>query len=185
MKHFKSFVSPLCLAALTGALALSTPLVAHAQPDPNNVPKAQNPDNRAVRPRLTPEQRDAQREEMRQRFMTRQLENVGVTDKDQQTAVADYIKGETEAADKLQTSGRALGTALRTQAVTDKQVAVLLNDYNVAIDDNRARRKAAQTKLGEKVDLLKTPRLEAFLTLMGLYGDGPAQGNNWMGRGRG
>ncbi len=184
MKHFKTLVSPLCLAALTCALALSAPLVAQAQPDPNNVPKAQNPDNRAVRPRLTPEQRDAKREEMRQLYMTTQLERVGVTDKDQQTAVADYIKAENDAADKLQTSGGALGTALRTKAVTDKQVAVLLNDYNVAIEDDRARRKAAQKKLGESIDLLKNPRLEAFLTLMGLYGDGPAQGNNWMGRGR-
>ena len=185
MKPFKTLVSPFCLAALTATLALSAPPVAHAQPDPNNAPKAQNPVNRPVRARLTPEQREAQREEMRQRLMTRQLENVGVTDKDQQTAVMDYIKGETDAADKLQTSARTLATALRTDAVTDKQVAVLLNDYNVAIDDDHARRKAAQKKLNESVDLLKNPRLEAFLTLAGFYGDGPAQGNNWMGRGRG
>lgn len=183
MKHFKTLVSPLGLAALT--IALCAPLVARAQPDPNNVPKAQNPVNRAVRPRLTPEQREAQREEMRVRLITRQLAGIGITDKAEQTAVADYIKAENDAADALQTSARALGTAMRTEAVTDKQVAVLLNNYNVAIDDNRARRKAAQTQLGEKVDLLKNPRLEAFLTLMGLYGDGPAQGNNWMGRGRG
>ncbi len=185
MKPFKTLGSPRGLAALTFALALCAPLVARAQPDPNNAPKAQNPINHPVGVRPTPEQRAAQREQMRQRVMTRQLEGLGITDKDQQTTVMDYIQGETEAADKLQTSSRALTTALRTPAVTDQQVAVLLNDYNVAIEDNRTRRKAAQKKLGESVDLLKNPRLEAYLTLMGVYGDGPAQGNNWMGRGRG
>ena len=167
------------------ALALGAPQIARAQPDPNNAPKAENPDNRPVRPRQTREQRDAQREKVRQRFLTRQLENIGVTDKAQQSAVIDYIKGETEAADALQTSSRALATAMRTEAVTDQQVAVLLNDYHVALEDNRARRQTAQKQLNQSVDLLKNPRLEAYLTLAGFYGDAPAQGGNRMGRGRG
>ena len=171
----------LCLALALAASIAAAP-GAHAQPDPNNAPKAQNPDNRPARP--TREQREAQRDEQRQRFMTRQLERIGVTDKDQQTAVTNYIKTETEAGGDIQEKGRALATAMRTEAVTDQQVATLLNDYNVAIEDNRARHQAAQKKLGESVDLLKNPRLEAFLTLMGIYGDGPAQNGNWMGRGR-
>jgi len=169
--------------ALAVAASVATAPAAHAQPDPNNAPKATNPDNRPVRPRLTREQREAQREEQRKRQMTRQLERIGVTDEAQQDAVTNYIQGETDAADELQTSSRALTTAMRTEAVTDQQVATLLNNYNVAIEDNRARRKAAQKKLGESVDLLKNPRLEAFLTLMGVYGDAPVQGGNGV-RGR-
>ena len=186
MKPRKNPIPKICAATLAFAVAASVATApgAHAQPDPNNAPKAVNPDNRPVRPRLTREQRAAQREEQRKRQMARQLEGIGITDKGQQEAVINYINGETDATDKLQTSARALATALRTEAVTDQQVAVLLNDYNVAVDDNRARRKAAQKKLNEGVDLLKNPRLEAFLTLMGLYGDAPAQGGNWM-RGRG
>ena len=173
--------SKFCAAtlALTIVAALATMPAAHAQPDPNNAPKAENPDNRPVRPRPTREQREAARKNQ----MTRQLERIGLTDKTQQDAVIGYIEGETKAADELQTRSRSLSTALRTEAVTDSQVATLLNDYNVAIEDNRARRKAAQTKLGESVNLLEHPRLEAFLTLMGLYGDAPAQNGNWM-RGR-
>ena len=174
----------LCLAIAATASMAAAP-AARAQPDPNNAPKADNPDNRPARPaRLTPEQREAQREQQRTRYMTRQLENIGVTDKEQQTAVMDYVKVETEAGGDIQDKGRALATAMRTEAVTDQQVATLLNDYNVAIEDNRARHKAAQKKLSESVDLLKNPRLEAYLMLMGLYGDGPAQNGNGMGRGR-
>ena len=181
MKPFKNSMALACMAALGLAVAAS-PAV-RAQPDPNNAPKATNPDNRPVPPRLTPQQRQAQREEQRQRQMTRQLQSIGITDKAQQDAVIAYIAGETDAGGELQTSGRALATALRTEAVTDQQVATLLNNYNVALEDNRARRKVAQAKLNESVNLLKYPRLEAFLTLMGLYGDAPAQSGNGM-RGR-
>ena len=170
---------------LAVAASVAAAPVAHAQPDPNNSPKATNPDNRPARPQLTREQREEQREAARKRQMMRQLERIGITDLAQQDAVMNYINGESEAAEKLQTSSRALSTALRTEAITDTQVATLLNDYNVAIEDHRARRKTAQKQLGESIDLLKYPRLEAFLTLMGLYGDAPAQGGNWIGRGRG
>lgn len=180
--RFPQFFVPVALAV---AACAATAPGARAQPDPNNAPKAANPNNRPVRPQLTREQREAQREEQRQRQMTRQLERIGVTAEDQQTAVMDYIKGEADASDELEKSSRDLATAMRTEAVTDQQVATLLNNYNVALEDNRARRKTAQKKLGESVDLLKNPRLEAFLTLSGLYGDAPAQNNNWMRRGRG
>ena len=183
MKHLTHILSG---AALAATLILAP--VAKAQPDPNNAPKADNPDNRAPRanrPQLTPEERQARRDEQRKQFMKRQLERVGVTDEAQQTAVTQYIEGETKASQDLQESGRALGQALRADAISDTQVAALLNTYNVAIDDDRARRKAAQKKLGESVDLLKAPRLEAYLTLMGLYGDGPRAGNFGGGNNRG
>ena len=151
------------------------------KPDPDNAPKAPNPANRQ---QPTPQQRQAQREKQRQRQMQRQLARVGVSDAAQQQAVANYIESETQARQKLQQSSRALATALRGDAITDQQVAILLHDYNVAVDDDRARRVAAQKKLSDEVDLLQKPRLQAFLTLMGLYGDGPdVGGGNWR-RGR-
>ena len=171
------YLRPLLLGA---ALSLSLGSLARAQPDPNNAPKAENPDNRKP---PTREERQAQREAQRQRAITRQLERVGLTNKARQKIVLDYIETETQAQNDLQEKSRALATAMRTEAVTDTQVAVLLNDYNVAVDDDRARHQIAQEKLKQSVELLKLPRLEAFLTLAGLYGDAPSTLNRWTGRG--
>lgn len=174
------------LPATVCALALAAPLVAHAQPDPNNAPKADNPDNRPVRPNnrrepMTPEQR----EEAIARYMKMQIERAGVTDETQQDAVVEYIGDEMDAREDLQESARTLGTALRNQTLTDAQVAGLLNTYMGEIEDDKARRAAAQKKLSETVDMLKVPRLEAMLVLMGAWGDAPNMGGNmWAGRGR-
>lgn len=188
----KTFASPsLRLPLLLAALALPGALAqtALAQPDPNNAPKADNPQNRPLgqgqgqnranrpdRQNMTPEQRDAARKEAMARYMKRQLERMGITDAAQQDAVSTYIEGEQAAREALMESSRALSDALRADAVTDTQVAALLNTYNAAIEDDRIRRTAAQKKLGESVDLLKAPRLEAFLTLMGFYGEGTGFG---------
>ena len=178
MKIFKISVSKLCLTALAATLLMAAPQMAQAQPDPNNVPKAENPDNRPVRPNprdMTPEQREA----MMERYMRSQLERAGLTDKEQQDAALEYIDTEVDAREELQESSRTLGTALRNKTLTDAQVAGLLNTYMVAVEDDTARRKAAQKKLGETIDMTNFPRLEATLTLMGLWGDAP----NMMGNG--
>ena len=181
MKH-PFFRTALLGFALVAPLALAPR--AQAQPDVNNAPKADNPANRPARPNRpqnTPEERAARQAQ----WMKKQMERVGVTDPAQQTALTDYIQSETEARGKLGESGRALSTALRTEAVTDVQVAALLNAYNGAVEDDKIRRAAAQKKLAEKIDLLKFPRVEAFLTVMGLYGDGTGFGGAMNGFGRG
>ena len=176
------------LAALTLPLAFAP--VAQAQPDPNNAPKADNPENRPARPnraerdRMTPEQREAQRKEQMQRYFKGQMTKFGLTDETQQTAVISYIEGEAEARGALLESGRDLAKVMGNEAVTDTQVAALLNKYHAAIEDDKTRREASEKKLNQSVPLLKFPRLEAFLTVMGFYGDGTgfggAMGGNWM-----
>ncbi len=174
------------LPAALCALALATPLVAHAQPDPNNAPKAENPDNRPVRPNnrrepMTPEQREA----AIGRYMKSQIERAGITDETQQDVVIEYIQNEMDARQDLQESSRTLGTALRNKTLTDAQVAGLLNTYMGEVEDDKARRAAAQKKLSETVDMPKAPRLEAMLVLMGAWGDAPNMGGNMLaGRGR-
>ena len=172
------------LSAAAVAMALCIPSVAQAQPDPDNAPKAENPDNRAPRGprgRMTPEEREA----MMARFIKMQVERAGVTDEKQQDAALEYIQDEADARDDLQEESRTLGTALRNKTLTDAQVAGLLNTYMVAVEDDRTRRLAAQKKLGETLDILQFPRLEAMLTLMGAWGDAPNMGGNaFMGRGR-
>ena len=175
----------LLLPAAVIAVAAIAPQIAQAQPDPNNVPKAQNPDNRPVRPNnrqpMTPEER----EEMMKRFMKAQIERAGVTDDAQQEMIADYIQDEMDARQDLQEESQTLSTALRNKTMSDTQIAGLLNTYMVAVEDDKTRRKAAQKKLGETVDMLKVPRLESMLILMGAWGEAPMMsGNTWMGRGR-
>ncbi len=173
------------LPAIALTVALSAPQ-AQAQPDPNNAPKADNPGNRPARPnnraQMTPEQREA----AIKRYMKNQIERAGVTDEAQQDAVVEYIQDEMDAREDLQESSRELNAALRNQTLSDPQVAGLLNAYLAKVDDDKARRKTAQKKLGETVDMLQVPRLEAMLVLMGAWGDAPNMGgNNWMSRGRG
>lgn len=174
------------VAVLAVAVAAVAPQTAQAQPDPNNVPKAQNPDNRPVRPnnrreQMTPERR----EEAIKRYMKSQIERAGVTDEAQQDAVIEYIQSELDAREDLQESSRTLNTASRNRATTDTQIAGLLNTYMGEVEDDKARRTAAQKKLSEIVDMTKLPRLETMLVLMGSWGDAPmAGGNMWMGRAR-
>lgn len=151
--------SLLALAAL--------PLVAQAQPDPNVAPKGDNPANRAVRARgarvITPEDR-----------FKRQLVQANVTNEAQQTAVITYITGELKARQKMVETAKTLQTNLRNRNVTDAQVAGLLNDYNVGVTDDKTRHQKALTTLKAAIDITQYPRLEAMLTLAGLYGDAPA-----------
>lgn len=156
---------------------LAWPLVGYAQPDPNNAPKGENPVNRPVgggRNRaqiqdMTPEQRKA----LMQTTLKRQLTRANVTGEAQQNAVVTYILGEAEARQKLETATLALQTGLRNTNVTDAQVAGLLNDYNAAVADDKDRHLKALDTLKAAVNVTQFPRLEAMLTLAGLYGDGP------------
>lgn len=163
----------------TALALLALPIVAGAQPDPNNAPKGDNPVNRAVggggrnRPQfqdMTPEQRMTL---MRETFK-RQLTRAKVTGDTQQNAVTDYVIGETQARQKLEAATLALQTGIRGTTATDAQVAGLLNDYNAAMADDKARHQKALDTLKATIDVTQFPRLEAMLTLAGLYGDAPA-----------
>jgi len=106
------------------ATLLALPILATAQPDPNNVPKGDNPANRPVRVPPTPEQI----QQRMQAAFKRQLEAANVTDEKEQTAVIAYATGEFAARQKLADASRALQNALRTPDATDAQIAGLLND---------------------------------------------------------
>ena len=162
------------------ATLLALPILATAQPDPNNVPKGDNPANRPVRVPPTPEQI----QQRMQAAFKRQLEAANVTDEKEQTAVIAYATGEFAARQKLADASRALQNALRTPDATDAQIAGLLNDLQAAAADDKARRQKAQATLKQTIDVTQFPRLEAGLTLLGLYGDVPITGggmNNMLG----
>jgi hypothetical protein len=159
--------------ALSLALAASPFLgvaPAHAQPDTQNAPKAENPTNRPPRPNrpeIAPEQRQKER-------LRRQFQQMGVTDAAAQEALVLYVTDETLARTKLMETARQLQQGLRGDALSDTQIMALLSDYQTAIEEDKTRRTTALAKLKTGFDVTKNPRVEATLTLMGVYGDGPA-----------
>jgi len=164
---------PLALCALSLRIA-------HAQPDTNAVPKDQNPPNRPVGGRgqnFTPEQQRARITE----GIKRGLLAANVTDQKQQDAVISYVTDELEARQKLGESARTLATATRNTALSDAQVAGLLNDYVAAIQDDHTRHQKAQGALKAAINVSQFPRLEASLTLLGLYNDAPFFGAGGFG----
>jgi hypothetical protein len=156
----KRFSSLLVLLAVCSPAAL-------AQPDINNAPKAVNPQNR--RPADV-----AQRQKMAQEERVRnQLKKFGLVDDKQLDAVAAFVNGEMAARDALVEKGIKLSQVVKNDALTAGQTAAALNDYQAALDDEKVRHDKAVTELQKTVDLSKMPRVEAWLTLTGLVGNGP------------
>ncbi len=150
------------------ALLLSlSPLcaTAHAQPDTANAPKADNPANRTPRRQMTPEQR-------MQLIIKAQFARMGANDA-AQTALATFVQSELQARQLLAEKAQPLQTALRAEALSDTQIAALLNTYQAALEDDKTRHLKAVAELEKAVDLKKLPKIEATLVLLGVLGDGP------------
>jgi len=164
---------PLALCALSLRAA-------HAQPDPNVVPKDRNPPNRPVRgggQNLTPEQQRARIAD----GIRRNLVAANVTDQKQQDAVVFYVTSELEARQKLGELAKTLATGIRNNTLSDAQVAGLLNDYVAAVQDDHTRHQKALDTLKTAINVSQFPRLEAGLTLFGLYNDAPFFGTGGFG----
>lgn len=171
--------------APTAALLLLFPFCSnwsHAQPDINNAPKAENPANRAPRrarpdPNLTPEERLKWN-------LKREFSRLGADEATQEILLI-FVQNERKARQELAEKSRPLQSALRAGALSDRQIAGLLNAYQVALEDEKSRRAAAIAKLEKTVDLQKSPKIDASLTLGGWIGDGPIFGaaRGPMGRG--
>ena len=93
-KHVLRMLLAIALVAGFGAMA-------HAQPDPHNVPKAENPDNwqRGVNPEKVRErlrQRMAQRQEQRDAIARQVLTQLGFPAETLQNAVIEHLKARDE-----------------------------------------------------------------------------------------
>ncbi len=150
--------------------------IAQAQPNVDNAPKAQNPANRAARPpRLDREALAAMTPEERMKSIMRlQLQRIGVTDDATQATLMSYIEGEVKARLALMEQSSQLQGVMRGGAIPDTQIAGLLNNYQAAVEEDKARRVKAENNLRKVLDLTKMPKVEAMLTLMGFYGDAPS-----------
>lgn len=164
------------------ALLVLAPVIASAQPDPTNAPKGDNPANRAARVRgqaRTPEQRRA----LIAAFMRQQLVTANVTGQKQQDAVIAFVSDELDARQKIGEVANPLSTAVRGQTMTDAQIAGLLNEYVAALQEDKTRHQKALDTLKASINVSQFPRLEAGLTLLGLWNEAPAAGGAMFGGG--
>lgn len=168
----KSLLAPRVGLSMLALLPLFGLGAAQAQPNVENAPKAQNPTNRPARPprldrdalaRMTPEERRRQ-----------MLQRIGVTDAATQATLLTYIEGEVKARVALMEQSRQLQGVMRGAAIPDTQIAGFLNNYQAAVEEDKARRVKAENDLKKVLDLSKMPKVEAMLTLMGFYGDAPS-----------
>ncbi len=159
------------------ALALSATSMVRAQPDANAAPKAANPPNWMPLPagadwqKMTP----AQRREMIRKFTEQMLRGsmawLGFNDPATQQAVIDCTVEQEEAVEPLRDQHRKVTRALLANALTERQAKDALARLRVAAKDAREARETAIATLEEKVAFSKNPRLEAFLSAIGLIGD--------------
>jgi len=143
---------------------------AGAQPDPNNQPKAKNPDT--PQPQVFQRQlRLVQPGQMGQQQLRNELAQAGYTDTALQDALVAYADEQGKAREKLREKARKVNDALHGNAVTDNDMRTLLEEFRAAVDDEKSRREAAFKALDAKIGYSKKPKLEALLTMLGLIGD--------------
>jgi hypothetical protein len=180
----------------TFAIALSIGLsgsLVHAQPGEGNL--AQNPPNqdqpqrrRGNRQELTPDQRQQmlqQREHQREQMLRATLTNSGFAEKALQDAVIDFVKEQEQSRMGVQDKLRKVAEALRTQAVTDTQLATLLAEWRVATEAEKTRHEDARKALDAEIGYSQKPRLDALLSLMGITSDDASLAGGMGGRGGG
>lgn len=152
--------------ALSSAIAIAQP--APPPPPGNNPP----PNARPPRPnhqRMTPEERRKETEDKMREMMT----SNGVTDATTQDAVLAYLANELESRKPLRQMGVKLQRALSDKDVTDDQIKAMIADYQNAQALDQQRHVTAQNDLDTKIHYSQNPRLQGFLMLMGVLGDGP------------
>ena len=144
---------------------------AQAQPAPNNGGDANGGAPNGGQ-NMTPEQRAAAQQQRRDETLHGNLTTAGFTDKATQDAIVGYVDAYEGAKQKLRDTEEAKMVAgLRDKTTTDDQLTKLLTDFRTAAATLRDQRKAALVDLDGKIGYTKSPRLEAYLTMIGVVGD--------------
>jgi hypothetical protein len=162
-----------------------------AQPAPDNAPIAANPANTNHLPadfdkkmegmpanmkafmKLTPEQ---QREQMRQteeKLLRSSCDRAGFKDLKLQDAVLAYVAEQEKSRSKVRTAANKVYLALEPRGnPTDKTgMALLVDNYLNAVEDEKEAREAATKALDKEIGLSDNPHLMGFLLLNGIIGD--------------
>lgn len=112
--------------------------------------------------------------------MKQMMEAAGITDFDVQDAIVAYVAEQNKARASLfqlaQTAASALQTPVAQDVAADagdaqsadEKVAATFNAYQTALAAEKARQETALKALDEKIHYSTTPRIKAFLTLVGI-----------------
>jgi len=178
-RNLKRYLPLTCLTLLMSCGAKTT----RAQPDPNNVPKAANP---APAPpgnwgAMKPEQRQQAMLKMMQDAVRMFMTHGGFPEKETQDAVVDFTTQQEKERQQVRDQGAKMVQALLNKDLKDDEVANQLADLRAAVDVMKGNREAVLAALDAKVQYSKKPRLEAFLTMVGLLGDESSYLSGMMG----
>jgi len=179
-KNIKRYFPIVCLtlAAVLG------PKLTWAQPDPNNAPKAANP---APAPApgnwgaMTPEQRQQAIMQMMQGGLRMFMTRGGFPEQKIQDAVVDFMTQQEKEREQVRDQSAKMVQALLNNEMKDEDVANQLANFRAAVDVMKGNREAALADFDAKIEYSRKPRLEAFLTMVGLLGDESSYMSGMMG----
>src|SRR4028119_714092 len=172
MRIRKRFVTSLVVAWAISGAGLSV-----AQPAANNQPKGPNPGLQPGVPagpdwgRMTPEQRQQAVLQMIDQTLRGSLVHLGYADKALQDAVVAHATTQEQILEPVRERHRKVAQSLLYNTASDKDVAILMNELSVALEEAKARREDAIAALDEKIGFSQKPRLAALLSMMGLTGE--------------
>ena len=153
-------------------VTLSAAATTQAQPAPRNG-KGANPPAFALGgdwQNMTPQQRQEAMKQMVDKTLRDSLTHIGV-DQATQDTVLQFADAQEKSKQMVRDKARKVSQALIDNAQPDAQMTALLNDLHAAVEDAKISKKADVAKLEELTSFSKKPKLEAFLTMMGLIGD--------------
>jgi hypothetical protein len=158
------------------ALVLCHVSLSHAQPDPADQPKAMNPVAPMQFPggpdwiRMTPEERRQAMQQFIEQTLRGSMTWLGYNDKTMQDEVVACAAEQEKLLEQVREKHRKVAQALMNKA-PEKDVAVLLTDLRSSVEEMSKKRTAALATLDERIAFTQQPRLEAFLSMMGLVGN--------------
>ncbi len=99
------------------------------------------------------------------------LNSALITDRATQDAIIAFVDAQDKRRAALTQKALALNGALADESVRPSHLSALLDDLHQATKDEQAQNKDGLAELDTKIQYSTTPRLEAFLTLIGVLGD--------------
>ena len=132
-----------------------------------NAPRASN------KPRVEETAQRRQQREQRELGLRRLMVTFGVDEHEAQDEVMDFIARETRARAQVKRQSTRLYALVSTPNAGNDEIADALSDYRTALANERERRAQSEDALNARIGFRNQPRLEAFLALSGLIGDGP------------
>lgn len=160
-------------ASLLAALALGLFSPAHAQPNTQNTPPmAQGAQPKAPDwGKMTPEERRKVVRKTTEDTLRGSLTHLGYAEKPMQDDVVKTALAEEDALEPVRAAHRKLTLALLMNPTGEKETTALMMDLRDSITEAKTERTRLIKGLEERLEFSKKPRLEAFLSIVGITGD--------------